>query len=121
MARIHMIVRENPSVDVIIVIKVGPRMVLSWTGKDHGRHHAWEWEASLVTRRHMIMRANVSVDAIKVGPWMIFAWTGLDHGHHHACKWEGGNSPTAATSPMLGLELTATYLPDSKNREPRKF
>ena len=112
-----MIVRESPSVDAI---KVGPWMIFAWTGVDHGRHHAWEWEASPVARIHMIMRANLSVDAMKVGPWMIFAWTGLEHGRHHAWKWEGGNSPTAATSPTLGLELTATYLPDSKDREPRK-
>ena len=63
------------------------------------------WEASSVAS----MRIQTSVvDAIKVGPWMIFAWTGLDHGHPHAWKLEGGNSPTAAASPTLGVELTPT-------------
>ena len=38
-ARIHLIMHENPSVDVI---KVGPWMTFSWTGLDHGRHHAGE-------------------------------------------------------------------------------
>ena len=74
-----------------------------------------------MARIHMIMHANLSEDASKVGPWMIFAWSGLDHGRHHAWKWEGGDSPTAATSPTLGLELTARYLPDSKDREPIKL
>ena len=68
------------------------------------------------------MPANLSrfsVDAIKVGPWMIFAWTGVDH--DVIMLGSGGRNPSAAaTSPTLGLELTATYLPDSKDRERRK-
>ena len=75
-----------------------------------------------MAKLYMIMHASLRIDAIKVGPWMIFAWTGLglDHERHHAWKWDGGNSPTTAASSLLGIELTATYLPDSKDQETTK-
>ena len=41
MARIHLITRQKPSVDVI---KVGAIYEFAWTGLDHGRHHACGWE-----------------------------------------------------------------------------
>ena len=80
-----MIVRESPNVDVIMA---GSWMIFSWTGVDHGRHHAWG-VGSLISGQNT--HTNLSVDAIKVGPWMIFAWTGLDHARPHAWKLEGGN------------------------------
>ena len=73
---------------------VGPWMLPSQNGLDHGRHHGWAmdalfperirpWMSSWLGHGCSLLRPDKTMDVVMVGPWMLSSQNGLDHGRRH--------------------------------------
>ena len=60
------------------IIMVGPWMLFSQNGLNHGHHHGWVMDALFSGRIN-----DKTMHGILVEPWMLPSQNRLDHGRHH--------------------------------------